>query len=118
MKKILTLFTFLILSFSCSNENNISNNPETEIEPEPVSIETLFDGQIASSISTSYIEEILKKDDGYLIVTGYGDITVHKLDNNFKKPHVYIKMIRSEDEVENNLFFKNFKRQKAQGNYT
>tara|TARA_Y100000389_G_C17426120_1_gene499641 strand:- start:218 stop:1213 length:996 start_codon:yes stop_codon:yes gene_type:complete len=32
-----------------------------------------------------------------------------KLENNFKKPHVYIKMIRSEDEEENNLFFKDFK---------
>jgi hypothetical protein len=46
-------------------------------------IETLYDGQIASSVSTSNIEEIIKEDDGYLIVTGYGDITVHKLDNNF-----------------------------------
>ena len=32
-----------------------------------------------------------------------------KLDNNFKKPHVYIKMIRSDDENENNLFFENFR---------
>ncbi len=32
-----------------------------------------------------------------------------KLENNIKKPHVYIKMIRSENEKENNLFFKNFK---------
>ncbi|MBJ7882234.1 hypothetical protein [Gelidibacter salicanalis] len=167
MKKIIIFFTFLILSFSCSNEDKIDDNPETEIElnltlisnnsysssfeynyssqlenvkliwndtdevdlinkigevaitqnnsnktiynlgqnqnyffklvgeineqgfySDLVSlttseIETLYDGQIANSISTSYIEEILKKDDGYLIVTGYGDITVHKLDNNF-----------------------------------
>ena len=31
-----------------------------------------------------------------------------KLDNNFKNP-MYIKMIRSDDENENNLFFENFR---------
>lgn len=46
-------------------------------------VQSFYNGEIASSITTSYIEEIIKKDDGYLVVTGYGDITVHKLDNDF-----------------------------------
>ena len=167
MKKIIILLTFLILSFSCSNDEKINDNPEAEIELDLTlisinsfsssfeysyssqlesvkliwndidevdlinkigeveitqnnsnktinnleqsqnyffklvgkineqeyysdlitlttsEIETLFDGQIASSIVTNSIEEILKNDDGYLIVTSSGTISVHKLDNNF-----------------------------------
>ncbi|MFD1015041.1 hypothetical protein [Winogradskyella rapida] len=46
-------------------------------------IPTLFNGEIASSITTSSIEEVLKTDDGYIIVTGYGELFVHKIDNDF-----------------------------------
>lgn len=69
--------------FKLVGTQNGQNLYSDEITVATSEIEILFNAQIASSITTSYIEEVVKLDDGYLIVSGYGEIFINKLDNNF-----------------------------------